>query len=403
MVMSAGRKTGAGGVAEETLAKVVDGVGRGERGAASELFAALVPWLNGLARAMLGEGRPAEQALEAALVAIWAEAPRRAASGIPARPWAALRLHRAAAGQRLGPPMGEPPQLPKPEAYLAANPEARALDPDALIAIRQAWIFGLGYDRLAKLHDLPLAGVRHWMEDNLELMRGEVAGEEPGLEDLSEYRVLAAERALGLLTEEEAEAFAEAESVLPELAEEVAAWELHLALLAEDIPPVPPEPELRARLVARLFGEEAQPLWRRLGIVPAIAGGALAALVLILAVRFGLVTDAELPEATTPVAEEEAAAPAATTGPALDASVAAGRLTAELGPVLAPEGDEELRYWLWLLPAAGPAQPLGAIRPGGEVMLQLPGDLWPEGAELGVSGDPAPEAPILTRVAPVLE
>ncbi|NDV01587.1 hypothetical protein [Pseudoroseicyclus tamaricis] len=374
-------------MAEDALTEAMRRVADGDREALSRLFAEAAPRLNGLARAMLGEGEAAAEAMEAAFRSAWQEGAGFPASGRTARAFLLMRLHREAAARQE--PPGKLPELPEPERYLALNPAAESLDEDALIAIRQAWLFGAGYDRLAKEHAMALMGVRAWLRDNLALMRDDERGE--AFDDFAEYQILAAEEALGLLSQEESEAYREAEGVMPELADEEADWAAHFTLFAEDLPPVPPDPALRARLLGRLFGEERGPLWRRLGIVPAIAGGAIAALVLIVAVRTGLVPGMGEPPA--PVVAEEPA------GLTLAADVTEGRLTAALGET----GAEAESYWLWLLPEGQPPQPLGALRPGGEVVLQLPGDLWPVGAELGVSAGPSPEDEMLVTGTPVGE
>ncbi|MGZ9810650.1 hypothetical protein ACXN5S_09315 [Pseudoroseicyclus sp. H15] len=378
-------------MAAQALAELMGRVEAGDRDAQAQLLAEAGPPLYGLAREMLGSGPEAGEALEEALAAIRADAAMVPATRQEGRAWMVRHLHRAARARQT--PPEKIPELPEPAAYLAANPAAESLDEDALSAIRQAWVYGAAYPALARVHGMHIAGVRNWLRDNLILLRDDEAD---GPAELADHPLLAGEQALGLLSPEEAQAYREAAAVMPELAAEEEAWAMHFALFAEDIPAVAPEPELRARLIGGLFPEDRQPLWRRLGIVPAISGGAIAALVLVGAVRLGLVPGDE-----AEIAAESAAPAVVAAAPELSAEVTDGRLTVGLAGPAGEAGSE--RYWLWLLPPAGEAQPLGAIGPGGEIVLQLPGDLWPAGAELGLSAGPSPDSPILSRRAPALD
>lgn len=134
-----------------------------------------------------------------------------------------------------------------------------------------------------------------------------------------------AEYALGLMAPDDARAFAARLSSEPALAEELVAWERHLAGLAEEeVDPVPPPPALEDRIERALFGRARTRVWSPLAIwrglaVAGLAGTlALGAVVLLRGVP-------------------EVGPPSEAPGSALS-----GALLAELAPV-AP-GDDAARF-----------------------------------------------------------
>lgn len=109
------------------------------------------------------------------------------------------------------------------------------------------------------------------------------------LDEFDEAKALAAEYALGLLSPEEARAFEELLNVDPEFRQIYAAWAEDFASLTDDIPEETPSKEVWSRLEGGLFPESKQSLMQRLGLIPAIVGGLLAALlVLVVTDRVGL-------------------------------------------------------------------------------------------------------------------
>ena len=103
---------------------------------------------------------------------------------------------------------------------------------------------------------------------------------------------LTAEYVLGLLTPEEVVAYEDVLGVDPELRAEYAFQTERMVALTDDIAPVAPPPHVLARIREILFHETAQSdrtargrSWlARLGLLPAMAGGLVAALVVLWAV-----------------------------------------------------------------------------------------------------------------------
>lgn len=117
---------------------------------------------------------------------------------------------------------------------------------------------------------------------------------------------LATEYALSLLEGEERVAFAARLRVEPDLAEAVAARQMAFAELTADLQPVPPPAASKARVMARLFGQDTAR--RRRGWLPGWLAGALAASVVVVALlvvtapqRFSPAFTAELAAADTPL------------------------------------------------------------------------------------------------------
>ncbi len=96
-----------------------------------------------------------------------------------------------------------------------------------------------------------------------------------------EDEVLAAEYVLGLLTRAEGRAFEERLSVDPGFRDLYARWAAHFTSLFENVAPVAPPARVLAAIQARLFPREARGFWRRLGLLPALAGAVLAAVVVL--------------------------------------------------------------------------------------------------------------------------
>ena len=92
----------------------------------------------------------------------------------------------------------------------------------------------------------------------------------------------AAEYALGLLPAEETAAFERRLAVDPRLRAHYAAWAEDFAQLTDGIPETAPPPGLWRNIEAELFPEARQGFLRRIGLFPALAGGLVAALLVVL-------------------------------------------------------------------------------------------------------------------------
>lgn len=106
--------------------------------------------------------------------------------------------------------------------------------------------------------------------------------------DLPEDAALAAEYALGLLSPEDASAFEARLATDPDLRALYARWATDFASLTDTIPAVAPPPSVAAALDATLFAAPRQNLWHRLGLLPALLGGLVAALLVLWATNQGL-------------------------------------------------------------------------------------------------------------------
>jgi anti-sigma-K factor RskA len=207
--------------------------------------------------------------------------------------------------------------------------------------------------------------------------------------DDDELRALAAEYALGLLEPAEARAFERALEVDPDLRAEYAFWAGELADLAAAIPAVPPPPGLRAKLEARLFPEERQSFWRRLGLVPALAGALGAALIALAVTNLGLLAP-QPGLAPAFVAEIAGEGRALVVRATFDPARGTLRVAPQVGG--APEGSV---LELWLIAQDGVPVSLGLLAAGGETVLVPPADLAAQlpGATLAVSAEPPGGSP----------
>jgi len=106
--------------------------------------------------------------------------------------------------------------------------------------------------------------------------------------DLRDDSVLAAEYVLGLLTEPEVAVFEARLAVDPALRDHYAFWAKDLAALTDDIPAVLPPASVATALQDRLFPEPKQSLLQRLGLIPALIGGLVAALLVLWVTNQGL-------------------------------------------------------------------------------------------------------------------
>lgn len=211
---------------------------------------------------------------------------------------------------------------------------------------------------------------------------------EPPEDDLPEDEILAVELALGLL-EGEAQTQAERrQRIDPDFAAKVADWETRLSPMAEAIAPVDPPKGLFKKITAEAYPDSPKRLWRQLGLLPAVLGATAAALVLVVALQFGLLTGPTAPSLVARVASED------------NSLVVAAAFVAETDTLFiertAGAADAGRVHELWLI--AGEAAPvsLGLIETSNAVIeLQVPIEFAAllQGGVLAVSDEPAGGSP----------
>jgi len=109
---------------------------------------------------------------------------------------------------------------------------------------------------------------------------------------------LAAEYALGLLTgAAHADAMHRSRSD-PAFAIQVNAWQDRFADLTEAIAPVTPPRGVFKNIRRAAYGDSGQSWFRQLGIIPAIVGGAAAAMILYVSIEFGMFNGTNAPVPT---------------------------------------------------------------------------------------------------------
>lgn len=204
-------------------------------------------------------------------------------------------------------------------------------------------------------------------------------------------RVLAAEYALGLLTDEERAAFEARMATNPDLRAEVLAWDTHIAdAIMDEVEDVTPSPQVARRLKTVLFKPDRTSFWQQLW--PYGLGGAAAALVLWLMVSTGiLLREEELLQAD--LVAELAPTPEGA-GLVIRANVDTARGAVQ---VLRSAGEppEGRVFELWLI--AGDAAPvsLGLLDADGSTLIDVPPEvvaLLP-GALLAISDEPPGGSP----------
>lgn len=216
------------------------------------------------------------------------------------------------------------------------------------------------------------------------------------IEKEEEYS-LTAEYVLGLLSDDEARAYEDVLSIDPALRDEYAFWADRMVALTDDIAPVTPPPHVLARIKLTLFHDATQSSmaatgrsWlQRLGLLPAMAGGLVAALVVLWLLNI-------------------AAPPGVgTTGPTYTAQIAAEDnslvLLASFEPTArtltitrqagaAREGRSEE---LWLIVGENAPVSLGVLEQGDSTALIVDAALVPamEGGTLAITDEPPGGSP----------
>ncbi|WP_084863142.1 anti-sigma factor [Salibaculum halophilum] len=202
--------------------------------------------------------------------------------------------------------------------------------------------------------------------------------------------VLAAEYALGLLEG------AEAQLAQARMAEDqafvdlVRAWEAELAGIAEEVAPVEPPPRVLAALRRDIFGQQDRRWWQKIGLIPSIVGAAAAAMLVLIAVEFGV-----LDTGAPPVPDYRADL----VGEDSDLVVAAAYLDAR-GELLvdrrAGGARPDRALEVWLIPEGEAPISLGVLPEERQAALSVPQPARPklaEGAALAISDEPPGGSP----------
>lgn len=219
--------------------------------------------------------------------------------------------------------------------------------------------------------------------------------------ELQEEDALAAEYVLGLLTDEEAAAFEDLMAVDPDMRERYAFWADNMAALTDDIPEETPPAAILTRLAENLFAAETgsqeettvdkgRSLLQRLGLLPAIGGGLLAALAALFIVDATLATDPpqwSAAEYVADIAAEDSSLILQARFLANENLLVIDRTEGGARP------DRVLELWL----IAGGADPvsLGVLPEEDQVALQLDDTLAAalEGGILAISDEPSGGSP----------
>ena len=358
------------------LADVLRDVANGRPGALAQLYDATAPQLYALALRMLGTRGAADAALSDTFASVQDHADRAAASGLRPMTWLlsetrASCLARLAAGHKAP----APEALPEDETGAQADAWLATLSRKHADALRRAWLDGASYAELADWFHRPIESVRGWFRAGLAPL---VDDEEMSTED-----ALAIEHALGLLTPDEARAFDEALAVDGGLRQRHARWADLFADMAAALEPVDPDPEVRARSLqaaapvpdpdTTLPPVDLEPrrpesrglghLLDRLGLVPAMLTGLVAALLVLWLVR--------LLTAPGPAGAEVAARIASPDSPLEIAAVFRPGLQELALRREAGEAPPGRALELWLVTPDGTAESLGLLPDSGTVTLAL--------------------------------
>ncbi len=211
-------------------------------------------------------------------------------------------------------------------------------------------------------------------------------------DDLPEDRdgdvAVAAEYVLGLLEPAELRAFEARLAVDPELRRLVAQWSEEFVTFADGVAPVAPPARVEAALMAGLFPEQRRSWLGRLGWLPLVLGGALAALLALWVAVPGLLTGpAEEPAFVAEVAAEDRSLVVAASF-----TPGTGALTVEREAGAAPPGRV---LELWIIPEGGAPVSLGVLPEAETAEVDLP-EPFREGLPAGllaISEEPPGGAP----------
>lgn len=222
--------------------------------------------------------------------------------------------------------------------------------------------------------------------------------------DLSELEALAAEHALGVLSERER---AEAEVRMtrdPAFARLVDAWRLRLASLAQALPPVAPSPAVWSAIERALPANDNTAVRRRLRFWRGATAGALGlaaaslAFAVMLANRPPVVLQAPPP---APILNASLMSQSGGAQPMFVAAYDPVRQALIVTSLVKPGDDPTHVHELWIIPADGRPHPIGMIGPGKSKAMPMPKAMVPmfaPGAAIAVSVEPPGGSP--TKTAP---
>ena len=207
-------------------------------------------------------------------------------------------------------------------------------------------------------------------------------------EERDDDLAVAGEYVMGLLEPAEVEAVDRRLGVDSEFRALVARWSEDLAALMAEVAPVAPPTRVQAALRRRLFPEERQPLWRRLGLLPAVFGGLAAALLLLWTTNLGLLN----PEPPGPAYAATMAAEDGSLVVAARLDPATGALTVDRSACAAPAGRS---LELWLIVADTAPISLGVLPEGRTGTIEVPETLLASfpGALLALTDEPPGGSP----------
>ena len=211
-----------------------------------------------------------------------------------------------------------------------------------------------------------------------------------GIEE-DEGRILAAEYALGLLTDTERAEFEARLDVDPDLRADVVAWDQHFAsLILDEVEEVAPSPQVAKRLQTILFKPDKQSFWQQ--IWPYGLGGVVAALVLWLMIDTGLVTPEDGTLRADLVADLAPTPDGA--GLVIRANVDTDRGAVQVVRAAGTPPDGRV-FELWLIVGDAAPVSLGLLGEGDSTIIDLPQDVLAvlPGALLAVSDEPPGGSP----------
>jgi len=207
--------------------------------------------------------------------------------------------------------------------------------------------------------------------------------------DKDDDTALSAEYALGLLNPVEARAFETRLAVDPELRAQYALWVEDFASMTDGIAPVEPPKSVFDKVSVTLFPEEKQSWLQKLGLIPALLGGLVAALILVVATNQGLLNG---PGVSSPaytaeiVAEDQSLLVLATYDP-VDAVLRIERT--------AGAARDGRTLQLWLIAGDNAPVSLGVLADGEVSTVPIPDTLLAalEGGLLAISDEPLGGSP----------
>lgn len=190
----------------------------------------------GLALAMPGgDEQTAREAFAEALRGA-RENPAAKPAAMPLRSWLCVLVRHEMINRARGsdhasmhlPQFPPAPDDPLVGLSLIVDRKARTLDPARAEALRRVWLRGEDYAAMARYFQIPLGQVRGWFAPVFDHWRPAQLG------DAAELEALAGEYALGLLSKEEAAAIEGVMGHEPSLAQNISAWTILFAGLADE-------------------------------------------------------------------------------------------------------------------------------------------------------------------------